>query len=435
MPRTILWIFAALGITLSGSMPVAAQEVQQSTAIVNRDVMNQISAFSYREGPESELLLTGTPLAPAATGKVEVEFQNGRSEVRSDVKDLPEPAALGPFTTYILWAITPDGRATNLGAIETPGGKGKLNTSFSGSQFALLVAAEPHFAVRAPSSYIVLFNLAKEVKGEETKITSLAERADYSNLAKIASDEKSIAAGLVGARYAVAIAAAAGAGQYAASELAAAQAKLDAAEAAQASKKSSERKQAPPLAREATQAGEEASRAAMAGKAAADEQARKAAAAAEAGDAQRARSEQMAAEEARNDLRNRLNAVLPTRETERGLVSEIGGVQFATGTANLNSAARESLANFAGVVVSYPQLRYNVEGHTDNTGSAAKNEELSLKRAIAVRDYLIAKGVAASATDVAGLGASTPIADNATADGRARNRRVEIVVSGGPLAK
>ena len=173
----------------------------------------------------------------------------------------------------------------------------------------------------------------------------------------------------------------------------------------------------------------------MAGKAAADEQARQAAAAAEAAEAQRARSEQMAAEAARNDLRNRLNAVLPTRETERGLVSEIGGVQFATGTANLNSAARESLANFAGVVVSYPQLRYNVEGHTDSTGSAAKNEELSLRRAIAVRDYLIAKGVAASATDVAGLGASTPIADNATADGRARNRRVEIVVSGGPLAK
>ena len=166
-----------------------AQEVQQSAAIVNRDVMNQISAFSYREGPESELLLTGTPLAPAASGKVEVEFQNGRSEVRSDVKELPEPAALGPFTTYVLWAVTPDGRATNLGGIEISRGKGKLNTSFSGSQFALLVAAEPHFAVSAPSTNIVLFNLAKNVKGEETKITSLAERADYSNLAKIAVDE------------------------------------------------------------------------------------------------------------------------------------------------------------------------------------------------------------------------------------------------------
>ena len=56
-----------------------------------------------------------------------------------------------------------------------------------------------------------------------------------------------------------------------------------------------------------------------------------------------------------------------------------------------------------------------------------------MKRAIAVRDYLIGQGIAASATDVAGLGASKPIADNATADGRARNRRVEIVISGPPL--
>ena len=101
---------------------------------------------------------------------------------------------------------------------------------------------------------------------------------------------------------------------------------------------------------------------------------------------------------------DRLNAVLPTRVTERGLVSEVGGVQFATGTANLNAAARESLAKFAGIVASYPKLRYDVEGHTDSTGSAAKNQELSLKRAIAVRDYLIAQGIAASATDVAGLG-------------------------------
>jgi outer membrane protein OmpA-like peptidoglycan-associated protein len=61
------------------------------------------------------------------------------------------------------------------------------------------------------------------------------------------------------------------------------------------------------------------------------------------------------------------------------------------------------------------------------------NQELSLKRAMAVRDYLIAQGVPASRIDVAGLGLSAPIADNATTDGRARNRRVEIVVSGAPL--
>jgi len=62
-----------------------------------------------------------------------------------------------------------------------------------------------------------------------------------------------------------------------------------------------------------------------------------------------------------------------------------------------------------------------------------RNRKLSLRRAITVRDYLIGQGIAASATDFEGLGSSVPISDNATAEGRARNRRVEIVVSGPPL--
>jgi len=108
-------------------------------------------------------------------------------------------------------------------------------------------------------------------------------------------------------------------------------------------------------------------------------------------------------------------------------------VQFSTGTADVNTAAREGLAKFSGIVASYPDLRFNVEGHTDNVGGAAMNEELSLKRAMTVRDYLIRQGVPASSVDVAGLGLSAPIGDNSTVDGRARNRRVEIVVSGAPL--
>jgi outer membrane protein OmpA-like peptidoglycan-associated protein len=61
----------------------------------------------------------------------------------------------------------------------------------------------------------------------------------------------------------------------------------------------------------------------------------------------------------------------------------------------------------------------------------ATNNELSMQRAITVRDYLIGQGVSASSIDVAGLGSSNPVADNTTADGRSRNRRVEIVLSGG----
>jgi outer membrane protein OmpA-like peptidoglycan-associated protein len=427
-------LLSVAAIALGALLPAAlqAQQVEQSKPIVAGDVASQVSAFSYREGPKSKLLLRGSPLTAGAEGKATVEFQKGRSEVEAKVEKLPDPATLGPYTTYVLWAVAPDGRATNLGVLETERGSGKLKTSYSGSQFAMIVTAEPHFAVTAPSTALVLINVADNVKGEETKVTSLAERADYSGLQSIAINPKTAPAELVAAKYSVAIAAASGAKQYAAESYTSAENKLHDAELAQASKKSAERKVAPRLAREAAQAGEDARRAGMAASSAA---AAAAATAAEAQKAERARSEEIAAEQARNELRDRLSRVLPTRETDRGLVSEIGGVQFPSGTANLTAGGRESLAKFGGVVTSYPGLRFNVEGHTDNTGSEAKNQELSLKRAISVRDYLIGQGVAASTIDVAGLGSSKPITDNSTAQGRASNRRVEIVVSGGPLAE
>ena len=91
-------------------------------------------------------------------------------------------------------------------------------------------------------------------------------------------------------------------------------------------------------------------------------------------------------------------------------------------------------ARFSGVVASYPNLKFKIEGHTDSTGAPATNNELSLKRAISVRDYLIGQKIRASQIDAEGLGSSRPEADNETADGRARNRRVEIVISGELLA-
>jgi outer membrane protein OmpA-like peptidoglycan-associated protein len=99
----------------------------------------------------------------------------------------------------------------------------------------------------------------------------------------------------------------------------------------------------------------------------------------------------------------------------------------------LNSPARESLARFSGIVASYPDLRFRIEGHTDNVGTYGMNQELSLRRAISVRDYLIGLGVAPSNIAVEGYGPSRPVANNETSDGRARNRRVEIVISGGML--
>jgi outer membrane protein OmpA-like peptidoglycan-associated protein len=300
---------------------------------------------------------------------------------------------------------------------------------------------------------IALYNVADGVKGAESKVTTLTERADYSKLPRIAID-KTTPLEIVQARYSVAIAKNAGADRFAVPSYTAATTKLAAAESALLEKKS-QRKSAPDLAREAVTAGEDARRAGMLASAAAAEESRErtaanaadeaaevaaeaatastAAATQQATEVERQRSAEEAAATSRRDLLDRLNAALPTRESDRGLISEIGGVEFATGTASINTSARENLAKFSGVVASYPNLRFNVEGHTDSTGSVATNNALSMQRAITVRDYLIGQGVAASHIDVAGLGSASPIADNATADARARNRRVEIVLSGGPL--
>jgi outer membrane protein OmpA-like peptidoglycan-associated protein len=134
--------------------------------------------------------------------------------------------------------------------------------------------------------------------------------------------------------------------------------------------------------------------------------------------------------QARADLVARLNRALPTRETDRGIVAEIAGVQFATGAATLNASAREALARFAGIVGVYPSLTFRVEGHTDSTGSVETNQALSLARASTVRDYLVGQGVDPASIAVEGLGPDRPVADNATSAGRARNRRVEIILSG-----
>jgi len=428
-------VVALLGtILVAASATGFAQNARRAPAIASSDVLSQISMFSYREGKKSSLNFRCTPVAANANGAASVKYEDGNADISAKVSDLPAPGTLGPYTTYVLWTLTPDGHAVNQGVIGSyEGGKGEIKTKYGASQFALIVTAEPHFAVSAPSTMIALYNVADEVEADESKVTTLTERYDYSAIKPIAIDEDKSPAPLVQARYAVAIADSVGAKQYAPQQFAAASQKLGEAERAAQAKKSSDRKEAPGFAREAVIASEDARRAAMVGASEAKAEQERQAAAAKAAEAERVRSTAENAAKARLELLGRLDAALPTRVTERGLISEIGGVQFATGTSELNGSAREALARFSGVVASYPGLRFNVEGHTDNTGSPTANTELSLRRAIAVRDYLIGQGVAASTIDVAGLGSSRPEADNTTAQGRAKNRRVEIVVSGGPL--
>lgn len=449
----------------------AGQQVEKDVGVVSEEVASQLQAFSYREGPVSTLRFRGTAIALDAEGSGEVEFQDGRSRVQASVRKLPQPATLGPYMTYVLWAVTIDGRALNLGSIDLDSGRGTLKASAPLSQFALIVTAEPHFAVSAPSRGVVLANLAGSVRGEMTMIAGLAERMDYKALKAQTIDPRAkIPSDLYQARYAVQIAELAGAPEFAAERFAKARELLTAAETAQASKKYRERETSPRLAREAVQAAEDARHNGVEARVVAEARAKREAAAAAAAEAARLAAEEQARREAeqarrqselaleesqrqaelaareaaeqaaaaeaakaRAEFAARLNRALPTRVTDRGVVAEISGVQFATGAATLNPEAREALARFSGIVGTYPELRFKIEGHTDTTGSVETNRELSLQRAITVRDYLVGQGADASTIEVEGLGPDQPVADNATAEGRARNRRVEIVLTGGPV--
>jgi len=455
---------ATLGLALP--MSTVAQQLERDVGVVSEDVEGRLEGYSYQEGPVSTLEFHGTAIALGATGEGEVEFQDGRARVEITVRKMPQPAKLGPFSTYVLWAVTADGRANNIGSIETVDGLGSLETSTSLSQFALIVSAEPHFAVTAPSKYLVLRNLGKRIRGKRVMIPGLTERLDYKNLSRQSVDPKAkykVPADLVQARYALDIAMRAEADKYAAQEFGQARTLLFKAEEAQVSKKSAVRKTVPLIARDAVQMGEDARRQAILGRQAADaaalaaeekkkreeaavaarlEAEERARVAAELAAQEAARQKALAAEQAsrdaaseaqrqaRADLTARLNRALPTRQTERGIVAEIAGVQFATAKADLRPEAREALARFAGIIGVYPSIHVTVEGHTDNTGSAETNQTLSQARAMVVRDYLGVQGVDSSHIDVLGLGPDRPVADNTTAEGRARNRRVEIILTG-----
>ena len=193
----------------------------------------------------------------------------------------------------------------------------------------------------------------------------------------------------------------------------------------------------------ALRAKTDADAAALRAKADADAAAEKAAAAQEAlkakeeaakAEAERARQEAEKAEREKQELRARLleqfNRILETRDTPRGLVVTMADVLFDTGKYELRPAAREKLARLSGIVLAHSGLMLQIEGHTDSTGGDELNQKLSEQRAAATRDYLIRQGLAEGNITARGFGKTMPVADNSTADGRQKNRRVEIIIGG-----
>jgi len=116
------------------------------------------------------------------------------------------------------------------------------------------------------------------------------------------------------------------------------------------------------------------------------------------------------------------------RQGEGILVKFDSGILFDVDKTALKSAAQTNLTNLATSLTNNPQTNILIVGHTDNTGSAAHNQDLSVRRAEAVKAYIGSHGVSGSRLTTTGKGFNEPIADNSTEAGRSQNRRVEIVI-------
>lgn len=452
--------------------------------VVGRD----IPAINYfHRGGWTKIGFAGTSLLPQAKGSAQVNSLNGRTEIKAHFEGLVAANSFGvEYLTYVLWAITPEGRPVNLGEVLWSHGKADLTVTTNLQSFGLIVTAEPYFAVTMPSDLVVLQNF---VLRDKTSGVLEAVDAHYNLLPRgsytqTTAGQHSVAEPitrndrspleLYEAINAVQIAEAAGADKYAADSIAAA--KQDLENARDMDIKQRDMKQEITYAREAVQTAEDAriqtirklrqirEEKEKQQEQEAQEQARQSALQAQQAQQQqqqaqqqaeqaqleqqqaeaaaaKAHAQQLAAEQAaqqanqqtaqlRDKLRDQLNQVLQTQETARGLIVNMSDVLFALNSYTLKPDAQIKLAKVAGILLTYPNLKLQVEGYTDNTGAPGYNQKLSEQRADAVEGFLISQGVAPGNITAQGYGEADPVADNSTSAGRAKNRRVELVISG-----
>jgi len=129
--------------------------------VISRSV--QAVNYKHRSGA-SKLDFAGTDLMPAAKGQAKVESKKGYTEIEVEFGNLQKPTTFGnEYLTYILWAISPEGRAVNLGEVLVGGNeRSKLDVTTDLQAFALIVTAEPYYAVRQPSNVVVIENVVRE---------------------------------------------------------------------------------------------------------------------------------------------------------------------------------------------------------------------------------------------------------------------------------
>jgi outer membrane protein OmpA-like peptidoglycan-associated protein len=254
----------AMGQTPS---PAANQQKQQDSSPLYRVtvVARTTKAINYRHlsGP-TEIDFRGTVLMPFAKGQARVESKRGAIRIQAQFEKLEPATRFGPeFLTYVLWAVSPEGRADNLGEVLVEGSKSKLDVTAQLQAFALIVTAEPYFAVTQPSEVVVLENIVRpdtlgSVEEMDAKF-DLLQRSQYTFVqgnSKPAPMDSRTPFGLLEARNAVQIAKGAGAEKYASDSFQKAAQLLQQAESSLSHK--GDKKQIEMSAREAVQTAEDA---------------------------------------------------------------------------------------------------------------------------------------------------------------------------------
>lgn len=519
-------LFAQVPNPTQNKQSVAPENSQSMPVFRITVVSRTIKAVNYhhRTGM-TQIDFRGTALMPLAKGEADVQSQMGSTKIQTELHHMTAANQFGPeYMTYVLWGITPEGRATNLGEVVLEGDHAKLLSTTDLQSFGLMVTAEPYYSVTQPSDVVVAENFIRnDTSGTIEQVDAKFELLQRGQYVLDRADYRPIKVNPKGplqlseAENAVEIARLAGAEKYANDTFQKAVVDLHNAEGF-LNGKSHDRKESETNAREAAQMAEDAriitfrkiqqeqlanERAASAAREAAAQQqadmeaqrraqadaerqsaeqaklaadqaraqadqarmqaeqaasvasqeraaadAAKAAALAQQqaamADADRARQaaqlseqqrQQAEAEKAqlRERLRNQLNMILETRETQRGLIVNINDVLFDFNQYTLKPGAREKLAKVSGIILAYPGLKIQLEGHTDSVGTDDYNLKLSQQRADSVRGYLVSQGVPADTMSSIGLGKSDPVATNDTAAGRQQNRRVDMVVSGEPI--
>jgi outer membrane protein OmpA-like peptidoglycan-associated protein len=479
-----------------------------SSALAGAEV--KLTALTLQGGKTIDLNFSRTSRAPSqAAMQATLLYDNGQASVKLSYQKM-EPAVLfaGDISAFVLWAVTLDGSAENLGEViaDKKNASGSLQGYTGKKVFALMVTAEPFATVTRPTE-LVLF-VSGEIGGMNIQNTSFSF-TNFSTDYKPALDSISgiqyndpTPAAVKQAKKAIELAkkldaaavnpkamdgatvafgkAMAAAGN---KKVMADQARVAAQLASQAIKdtirvneaKAAAEAEAKRLAEKATLVerattaeGEsqriaqelkevQVQREALASETKnlavltvkltaekdaiaaerdtvkADRDAVKAERDAVKADRDKVSADREAMKKERDDLagmlKGALSSVADTTETARGVIVSLSGILFDVGKATLKPASQLSVAKLAGILMVFPNMNLSIEGYTDSTGSSDLNMRLSADRARSVYEFLMGQGISNSRMRYQGFGLDNPVAPNDTETNRAKNRRVEVVLT------